>query len=294
MTKHQALFPAGMHSADWQSRRRAKERSGRSSLSHGLRIKLVWLWVFAWLLSGCGGHVYHVVEKGDTLYSVSFRYQQDFRDIARWNDIPPPYVLKPGQELRVAPPRPPSHGERLAAARERATAPAATPPVASAPAPAPSSPGSTATRPPPTASRPPSPAPRPDGTRAGSTAAIAWQWPVADARTRRDVSVTAAGKALEFRGRRGEPIRAAADGRVVYSGAGIPHFGNLLIIKHNDRYLSAYAHNQRLLVAEGSSVRAGQQVAEMGDSGTGAEEVKLRFEIRLEGSPVDPAQYLPR
>ncbi|MDX9741253.1 MAG: peptidoglycan DD-metalloendopeptidase family protein [Gammaproteobacteria bacterium] len=245
------------------------------------------------MLSGCGGHVYHLVEKGDTLYSVSFRYQQDYRDVARWNRIAPPYRLKPGQELRVAPPRPPTHGERLAAARDRAAAPSRPAAGASAPAqPRPSGAVVIPLSPPPAASKPPPVAPARPG---GATAAVAaWQWPVLNARARRDVTVSTADKALEFRGRRGEPVRSAADGRVVYSGAGIPHYGNLLIIKHNDRYLSAYAHNQRLLVAEGASVRAGQQIAEMGDSGTGAQEVKLRFEIRLDGSPVDPVQYLPR
>lgn len=298
MTWYQAPFPADMLASGGLLPRGAEEsRSGSGCHSSRIpvqsRLAIAWVLVCAWLLSGCGGHVYHMVEKGDTLYSISFRYQQDYRDIARWNDIAPPYALKPGQELRVAPPRAPSHGERLAAARN--PAPATRPPVASAPAPTPSSQGATVIplSPPPAAAKPPAPAPRTDGATASANAPLVWQWPVANARARKDMNVRAAGKALEFRGPRGEPVRAAADGRVVYSGSGIPHFGNLLIIKHNERFLSAYAHNQRLLVAEGTTVRAGQVVAEMGDSGTGAEEVKLRFEIRLEGSPVDPAQYLP-
>lgn len=254
------------------------------------------------MLGGCGGHVYHVVERGDTLYSVSFRYQQDYREIARWNGIAPPYALKPGQELRVAPPRGPSHGERLVAARERAAAqgqgsaaaPASVPPQTQAPSSGavviPLSPPPAAPKPAPGSTRRSTPSASAGGTLA---AVSAWQWPVNAARQRRDVSVIAVGKGLEFRGPRGEPVRSAADGRVVYSGAGIPHYGNLLIIKHDDRYLSAYAHNQRLLVSEGNTVRAGQQIAEMGDSGTGAQEVKLRFEIRLDGTPVDPGRYLP-
>lgn len=248
------------------------------------------------MLGGCGGHVYHVVERGDTLYSVSFRYQQDYREIARWNGIAPPYALKPGQELRVAPPRGPSHGERLLAARERAAAKESAPTPSSAPprTQAPSSGAVVIPLSPPPAAPKPAPGPAPSSPAGGSTPAVtAWQWPVNAARQRRDVSVTAVGKGLEFRGPRGEPVRSAADGRVVYSGAGIPHYGNLLIIKHDDRYLSAYAHNQRLLVSEGNTVRAGQQIAEMGDSGTGAQEVKLRFEIRLDGTPVDPNRYLP-
>lgn len=251
--------------------------------------------ICALVLGGCGGHVYHVVERGDTLYSVSFRYQQDYREIARWNGIAPPYALKPGQELRVAPPRGPSHGERLVAARERAAAQGSAPTPASGPrAQVPSSGAVVIPLSPPPATPKPAPGPAPSSPAGGSQAAVTvWQWPVNGARQRRDVSVTAIGKGLEFRGPRGEPVRSAADGRVVYSGSGIPHYGNLLIIKHDDRYLSAYAHNQRLLVSEGNTVRAGQQIAEMGDSGTGAQEVKLRFEIRLDGTPVDPSRYLP-
>lgn len=88
-------------------------------------------------------------------------------------------------------------------------------------------------------------------------------------------------------------MRAAAAGRVVYGGSGIPHYGNLVIIKHDDRFLSAYAHNERLLVSEGQDVAAGQQIAEMGSSGTGVSAVKLHFEIRRDGEPVDPLRYLP-
>lgn len=278
------------------------------------------------LLGGCGAHVYHIVQQGDTLYSVSFRYQRDHHDVAEWNGLQPPYALKAGQQLRVAPPRAPSHGERMAAAMTPGRQPAASSalPKSAVTAPAPATDGGAVTiplepsrSPPPAASsaptppasprasspaqpaRPPSGAP-PAVARATppaavskpsvATAAPVWQWPV----HRADVRIEPARKGVEIRAARGEPVYAAADGRVVYGGTGIPHFGNLLIIKHDERFLSAYAHNQRLLVTEGTQVRAGQQIAEMGDSGTGTQEVKLHFEIRLDGTPVDPMQYLPQ
>jgi lipoprotein NlpD len=98
---------------------------------------------------------------------------------------------------------------------------------------------------------------------------------------------------IDIGGQRGSAIQAAASGIVVYSGAGLAHYGNLLIIKHNDSYLSAYAHNERLLVKEGEAVTGGQRVAEMGSSGTGAQQVILHFEIRVDGVPVNPLKYLP-
>jgi lipoprotein NlpD len=240
------------------------------------------------LLAGCGAHVTHVVQKGDTLYSIGFRYQQDHRQLAEWNELRPPYTLRPGQSLRVAPPRAPSHGERLAAARN--PAPPAQPRPAGTPERAPVSIPSGGAVSVPLAK--PAPAPRPAPAVAAS-AQLHWHWPVRNAVSRGDATVKPFRRGLDIRAARGEPVVAAADGRVVYGGSGIPHYGNLLIIKHDERYLSAYAHNQRLLVAEGEQVRAGQRVAEMGDTGTGADGVKLHFEIRLDGTPVDPLRHLP-
>jgi lipoprotein NlpD len=98
-------------------------------------------------------------------------------------------------------------------------------------------------------------------------------------------------KGLDIGGKAGDPVLAAADGRVVYAGAGLRGYGNLIILKHNNTYLSAYAHNQTLLVKEDQMVRKGQKIAEMGSSD--ADRVKLHFEIRRQGKPVDPARYLP-
>jgi len=99
-------------------------------------------------------------------------------------------------------------------------------------------------------------------------------------------------KGLDITGSRGEPVRAAADGRVVYQGSGLRGYGQLIIIKHNDEFLSAYAHNDRIHVKEGEAVKRGQKIADMGSTGT--DRVKLHFEIRRHGAPVDPMKYLPR
>jgi lipoprotein NlpD len=223
------------------------------------------------LLAGCGAHVYHQVKRDETLYSISFRYGQDFRDVARWNGIEPPYNVKEGQLLRVAPPL-----REAGAPKPQPPAPVAARPTTpeSAVRVIPLQPQAEPEKPPPAAN------------------SVAWQWP-ARGTYKRTAGNQSGRLGLDILGVRGAPIAAAADGRVVYGGAGIARYGNLLIIKHDERFLSAYAHTERILVHEGDFVRAGQTVAEMGSSGTGTSVVKLHFEIRLDGEPVDPLQYLP-
>lgn len=120
-----------------------------------------------------------------------------------------------------------------------------------------------------------------------------WQWPVKGQVLRAFSTGNPGHPGIDIAGARGTPVRAVAAGTVVYSGSGLAHYGKLLIIKHNDSYLSAYAHNDRLLVTEGAAVGAGQVVAEMGNSGAGTRGVSLYFEIRVDGVPVDPLKYLP-
>jgi lipoprotein NlpD len=122
---------------------------------------------------------------------------------------------------------------------------------------------------------------------------IAWQWPVTGSVIRRfSVSGAVVNKGLDIAGRQGDPVLAAASGKVVYSGPGMIGYGNLIIIKHDDTVLSAYAHNSKLLVSEGETVKAGQRIAEIGSSGTTRHQ--LHFEIRRNGKPVDPLLYLPK
>ncbi|MBP6683287.1 MAG: peptidoglycan DD-metalloendopeptidase family protein [Halioglobus sp.] len=173
-------------------------------------------------------------------------------------------------------------------------------PVPTAQAPAPAQPqGTEATK---TVARAPTPAPAPDLAPAPAQApapakaptpgakVTAWRWPAAGSVTRSYSS--SVHKGIDIGGSRGDPIYAVADGTVVYAGTGIVGFGELVIVKHNDIYISAYGHNDRLLVKENDVVGAGQVIAEKGSSGT--DSVKLHFEIRKEGKPIDPLKVLPR
>jgi lipoprotein NlpD len=210
------------------------------------------------------------VQRGDTLYSIAFRHGLDYRELAGWNGIAPPYTIYPGRELRLAPP-----GSRAVAKQPIPSVPPAVTRPPSSPAPKPPAPvaapplsanaGTPSRVGPPTA---PPPAVTPPPSEAASSGDIAWRWP-ADA-----------------------PVRAAADGTVVYSGNGLIGYGELIIVKHNPAFLSAYGHNRKRLVQEGERVKAGQTIAEMGSSGASRDE--LHFEIRKNGKPSNPLDYLPR
>lgn len=214
----------------------------------------------------------HVVQRGETLFSIAWQRGIDYQAVAAWNGIRSPYTIYPGQRLRLTPPR---------AARP---APAPAPQAASRPAPA--APTTAAPRTRPAVKAAPAP---PPVTAAGVPH---WQWP-AQGRIIRSFDANVSGKkGISIAGTRGDRIRAAADGQVVYAGSGLVGYGRLIIVKHNDTYLSAYGHNRNLLVKEGDVVRAGQVIAEMGSSGTNR--TQLHFEIRQNGKSVDPLRYLPR
>lgn len=260
---------------------------------------------------------YYTVRPGDTLIRIALDTGQNWRDIARWNGIDNPNVLEVGQVVRVIPPpeaaiaRPVTTPAITPAPMTAppATAPsppvAATPPAASVPAPgapaagtaAPgSTPGGATTapvtgaippRPPVTAAAPGPAAPLP-AVPAGEE--IDWAWPAPGNTTVVGTFDEVRNKGMDIGGKLGDPVLAAADGRVVYAGAGLRGYGNLIILKHNNTYLTAYAHNQSLLVKEDQNVRKGQKIAEMGSSDT--DRVKLHFEIRRQGKPVDPARLL--
>lgn len=205
---------------------------------------------------------YFTVRPGDTLIRIALEAGQNWRDIARWNNMDNPNVIEVGQVLRVQPPAP------VAAASEpgRPLPPAA-------------------------AALPPASAPRAAAPAAPTGEdEIAWIWPTTAGNLIAGFDEQK-NKGLDIGGRPGDPVLAAADGRVVYAGAGLRGYGNLIILKHNNTYLTAYAHNQALLVKEDQTVRKGQKIAEMGNTDT--DRVKLHFEIRRQGKPVDPARYLP-
>jgi len=227
----------------------------------------------ALLLSACGSLVYHRVRQGETLYSIGWEYGYDYRTLARWNGIDAPYVIKPGQWLRMAPPP----GATTASGAQTGTAPA--PEAGTAPH------GSGRSAPTVAGVEPPPPHDR------SASKDIRWSWPAKGKLLMRFSSHHLAQKGLDIAGTMGEPVRAAAAGRVVYSGDGLKGYGNLIIIKHGAHYLSAYGYNSRLFVKEGDEVSRGQEIAAMGRAGT--DRVKLHFEIRRDGDPVDPLDYLP-
>ena len=225
------------------------------------------------------GPGYYVVQQGDTLTKIAFEASQPVREIVRWNNLSDPNVISVGQVLRVAPP-PGDAGAPVAVAAAEPPAPAKTSPAV--PVATQTTPGVAAQ---PAASAAASTPPPPS---AGADN-VAFIWPVGGAVL--SGFDEAKNKGLNLAGKAGDPVLAAADGQVVYAGAGLRGYGNLIILQHNNTFLTAYAHNQKLLVKEQQKIKKGQKIAEMG--ATDADRVQLHFEIRRSGKPVDPARYLP-
>jgi len=228
---------------------------------------------------------YYTVRPGDTLIRIGLDNGQSWKDIARWNGLDNPNLIEVGQVLRVISPNA-TATEAGVVTRPvtSSTVTAAAVPAASAAASAASSPASAASKPMAPVSAAPAAA-----VATGGDDDVAFIWPTSGSQIAGFDE--AKNKGLDLGGKAGDPVLAAADGRVVYAGAGLRGYGNLLILKHNNTYLTAYAHNQTLLVKEDQSVRKGQKIAEMGSSDT--DRVKLHFEIRRQGKPVDPTKYLP-
>jgi lipoprotein NlpD len=208
--------------------------------------------------AGKPGH--YTVQKGDTLTRIALDNGQSWRDLMRWNNLPNPDLIEIGQVLRVVPPS--ASVEASGVVVQPLGNAAETKPSASAPAQAPAT---------------------------ANDEGLGFVWP-ANGSLISGFS-EAKNKGLDIAGQAGDPVLAAADGQVVYAGSGLRGYGNLIILKHNNTFLTAYAHNQALLVKEDQKVRKGQKIAEMGK--TDADRVKLHFEIRRQGKPVDPAKYLP-
>ena len=254
----------------------------------------------ATLLEGCGGNSFlapvgkdprvsditapkkraarkHLVRKGETLYAIAFRYGMDYRKLARTNDILSPYVIYPGQSLIVDP-----DGVIAGVAVVGKTK---TTSIES------SNDQQTETKKVETKKKTKTEKQTIALTQNENSSAVTeWMWPVQGSLL---MSFKGSGnKGIDISGELGHPVRAAAAGKVVYSGGGLIGFGELIIIKHNKRYLSAYGHNNKLLVKQGAIVKLGQHIANMGRSGTDI--IKLHFEIRRDGKPLDPIRYLPK
>jgi lipoprotein NlpD len=273
----------------------------------------------------------HRVNGGETLYAVAWMYDLDFGALARANNLREPYAIAPGQILSVdlrnvpqqsqntgtvavatpvvvatgvqrtqlpsapivrqtlpgsTPPASPSTAPSV----ERtlpSTAPAPTPPVTPIPAPTPEPlPSQVAVTP------APAPVVTPPSTPAvDPNAPVVWDWPASGNMIGRFSDASGDNKGIDLAGAEGDPVQAAADGEVVYAGSGLLRYGDLVILKHNERFLSAYAHNSEILVKEGDRVTRGQKIAALGSSGI--DRNMLHFEIRLDGKPVDPLSYLP-
>ena len=212
----------------------------------------------ALMLSACGGSPRyapdpdtHIVRRGETLFSIAWRYGKNPSDVARWNRLGDGSLIHPGQVIRLSPSSGSTSGSTRTSSR---------PPPKSLP--------KVPTQPPPS-----------------------WTWP-----TKGKIDVGFGGKpgtgtGVLINGKAGQAISAAASGRVVYAGSGLIGYGQLIILKHNDTYLSAYGYNASLLVKEGETIKKGQRIATMGE-GPG-QKPRLHFEIRRNGKPVDPRRYLP-
>ena len=235
---------------------------------------------------------YYTVRPGDTLYRIGLEHGQSWRDIAAWNGLTNPHLIEVGQVLRVVPPGATPAATTAAVTTQPVTgASVQARPLDAAQAPA-TTPGAAAGPRPSAASAPATPAAQPAATAATTAAngdAITLVWP-ARGPVLYHFDETRS-KGVGIGGRAGDPVLAAADGRVVYAGSDLRGYGNLIILKHNNTYLTAYAHNQTLLVREDQTVRQGQKIAEMGSSD--ADRVKLHFEVRRQGKPIDPLSLLP-
>ena len=226
---------------------------------------------------------YYTVQPGDTLFRIALDSGQTWRDVQAWNNLANPNVIEVGQVLRVAPPVGAAAAAPAAATPTGVTAaPVASATVVSRPLSATSTATATAAVTPAPVAAAPAAVPAAD--------AVAFIWPAQGAVVANFDE--AKNKGVSIGGKVGDPVLAAADGRVVYAGAGLRGYGNLIILKHNNTYLTAYAHNQALLVREDQAVKQGQKIAEMGSSD--ADRVKLHFEVRRQGKPVDPIAFLPK
>lgn len=250
------------------------------------------------------GTKFYVIQKGDTLYSIAFEHGLDYREVAEQNNIENPAAIQIGQQIKLLPSedgqseRPRADSKPQVTASPVAIVKKDQPKVGKLPyseqavaqieklqyessQPAPSAPITVVTA--------PTAKPAPQDADSGSDESVEWAMPT-KGKVIGEYSESANRKGVDIAGVKGQPILASAAGKVVYSGSGLRGYGKLVIIKHNKTFLSAYAHNEQILVKEGQSVTRGQKIAEMGN--TDADQVKLHFEIRKFGKPVDPAKFL--
>ncbi|HEY8623579.1 MAG TPA: peptidoglycan DD-metalloendopeptidase family protein [Casimicrobiaceae bacterium] len=284
----------------------------------------------------------YTVKRGETLAQIALDHGLDYRELAVWNNIENPNVIRIGQVLTLSPPGQAGAGPTGVVTAPLVTTPSIAPsnesralmtmpgrgntptfktepramklpysdqalaqlqhaPASATPSPAPATTPSPPTAAPLAPATAPAPAniatttPPPSRTESARVpeiddAKLDWAWPTSG-KVIAGFSEASNLKGIDIGGKAGQPVLASAAGRVVYAGAGLRGYGKLIIVKHNKTYLSAYAHNREILVKEGQQVSKGQKIGEMGD--TDADQVKLHFEIRRLGKPIDPAKFLP-
>jgi lipoprotein NlpD len=235
-------------------------------------IRILKLVLIVSLLTSCGttsqsahrkvGAGWYTVMSGDTLYGIAWRYGLDYEELVRWNNISSDYVIQPGQQLKLLGP---AAGKVQAKNTQQAQS----------------------TKQSKTTSQQKS-----SGSAAVNSKPVQWRWPTEGKVLNTFALNKLSQRGIDIAGNLGQPVHAVADGKVVYSGNGLAGYGNLIIIKHSDTYLSAYAYNQQRLVNEGMKVKAGKVISKMGRSSNGS--TRLHFEIRKNGKPVDPLKYLPK
>jgi len=225
----------------------------------------------------------HVVQRGETLYKIAWQHRVDQQELANWNGIRDPDALRVGQRLRLVPPRGYVAAAPAPSARPppSASAPQSTPPRATPPRP------STGSAPPPSAGPA---AASPSAPRPASATALRWSWPTDGRVVARFGADGGIASGIAIGGREGQPVRAAAAGTVVYAGGGLIGYGQLVIIKHDEIFLSAYGYNSELLVTQGQAIARGATIALMGQ-GPGRQP-RLHFEVRRNGTPVDPLLFV--
>lgn len=244
---------------------------------------------------------HHTVSRGDTLYSIAWRYGMDYHQLARLNTINPPYTIYVGQKLAISDDSSGARSGRYVTTVSPGTEIVAVPDSGTGGV---TEVGGVTEITPVDAVREPPALPQPETVKpvaeqsvermpaAAATGGGGWRWPASGRVLQTFLATDPLRKGIDIEGKLGEPVLAASAGSVVYAGSGLAGYGQLVIVKHDEQFLSAYGHNSVLLVKEGDTVRGGQKIAEIGSSGTDSN--KLHFEIRRNGKPVDPLQYLPK
>ncbi|MDE1460371.1 peptidoglycan DD-metalloendopeptidase family protein [Spartinivicinus poritis] len=212
----------------------------------------------------------HIVKPGETLYSIAWRYGWDYRKLASVNNIRSPYLIHPQQRIKLSNTSPTKKHPKKRSQKITKKQPKTSGSV----------------------TKVKKPTEKSVKKRTSKSGKITWIWPVKGRVIENFTTKGKVNKGIDIGGKLGQPVNAAADGKVVYAGSGLLGYGKLVIIKHNYQFLSAYAHNRKLLVKEGDKVQAGQKIAEIGATGTTM--AKLHFEIRQNGTPVNPLKFLPR